>query len=196
MAPTGCRGSQVALLALDKPGCEEKWPDNQTPHSHWCSCMSSGPGCHPYFWRIFRQHYKWKNNSAALIPVKYSLHVVPKCRVCGWLIQFCLLSWQQTTNNEILTNDCLPSASNRLLYKCTHTSHAICSKRCLPWTVCILPMYELGKTGRAFIWRRQWVSGTYSTNWEVFVVKNFHSCIRLRKLITLNSFHGEFFCNK
>ena len=121
----GGRCSRVALLALDKPCCEEKWPDNQTPH--WCSSMSSGPGCHPYFWCVFWQHYKWKKNSAAFIPVKYSLHVIPKWRACGWLIQFCLLSWQQTMNDAILTNNCLPSASNRLLYKCTHTSHTSCS---------------------------------------------------------------------
>ena len=131
--------------------------------------------------------------SAALIPVKSSLHVVPKWRACGWLIQFCLLSWQQTMNNEILTDNCLPSVSNWLLYKCAHTSHASCSKRCLPWSVCNLPVYELGKTGRAFIWRRQRVSDTYTINREIFIVKNFRSCKRLRKL---NSFHSEFFCNK
>ena len=98
-----------------------------------------------------------KKNSAALIPVKSSLHVVPKWRACSWLIQLRLLSWQQTTNDEIPTDDSKSSASNRLLYKCTHTctSHVSCSKRCLPWTV---SMYELGKTGRAFIWRRQRVS--------------------------------------
>ena len=193
----GGRCSQVALLALDKPGCEDKWPDDWPPRWHWCSSMSSGhAGCHPYFWRISRQHYRWKKNSAALIPLKYSLHVVPKWRAWGWLIQLRLLSLQQTTNDEILTDDSLPSASNRLVYKCTHTSHASCSKRCLPWSVCNLPMYELGKTGRAFIWRRQRVSDTYTINREIVVVKNLRSCIRLQKLITLNRFHSEFFCNK